>query len=118
MMNEELYIKSRMGNKNPFRVPEGYFDNLTAEVMKNLPQQEAVQQPQQSKLVKWKPWMYAAACMLVAVFTATIYFFAPDTANQHVADATPTASDDYVEEVADYVMADNIDIYACLASEY
>ena len=37
MMNEELYIKSRMGDKNPFRVPEGYFDNFAADLMQKLP---------------------------------------------------------------------------------
>ena len=113
MMNEEMYIKSRMGDKNPFRVPEGYFDSLTAEVMKNLPEQ-----PRRSLLVRMRPWMYAAACMLVAVLTATIYFFTPDTAGQGVMANTTTTNDNYVEEVADYFMADNIDIYACLASDY
>ena len=47
MMNEELYIKSRIGNKNPFCVPDGYFDSLTAEVMQKLPEQ----QPQKKGLI-------------------------------------------------------------------
>ena len=113
-MNEELYIKSRMGDKNPFRVPDGYFDNLAAEVMKQVPDQ----QPAQSRQVRLRPWLYAAACLLVAVLTATLYLFQPDPAPQHVAVATSAPSDTYVEDVADYVMADNIDIYACLASDY
>lgn len=113
MMNEEMYIKSRMGNKNPFRVPEGYFDNFAAEMMKNLPEQ-----PKQSIVVRMRPWMYAAACLLVAVLTATIYFYAPDVTVQNIADASYPNSESYVEEVADYVMADNNDIYAYLASEY
>lgn len=112
MMNEELYLKSRMGNKNPFSVPEGYFDNFAAEMMRNLPEQ-----PQQSKFVRLRPFMYAAACLVVAILTATIYFFPHDNVEQNIAAVTPT-TDTYVEDVADYVMADNIDIYACLASEY
>jgi hypothetical protein len=38
-MNEEMYIQEKVGKQNPFRVPEGYFDNLTAQVMQNLPEQ-------------------------------------------------------------------------------
>jgi hypothetical protein len=62
--------------------------------------------------------MYAAACLLVAVLTATIYFYAPDVAEQNIADASDPNSESYMEEVADYVMVDNNDIYAYLASEY
>jgi hypothetical protein len=116
MMNEELYIKSRIGNKNPFCVPDGYFDSLTAEVMQKLPEQ----QPQKKGLIlRLRPWMYAAACTVAILFTATLYFLAPDSVNQpQVAAVAPATTDSYVEDMADYVMADNIDIYACLASEY
>jgi len=135
MTNEEQYIQERLGRKNSFRVPEGYFDSLAAEVMSRLPEQccqaeagAAVQleQPRQSRLVRMRPWLYAAACLFVALFTATVYFVAPDAASQQVAatttistttTTTATAQDDYVDEVADYVMADNMDIYACLASD-
>ena len=113
MMNEELYLKSRMGNKNPFSVPEGYFDNFAVEMMRNLPEQ-----PQQSKFVRLRPLMYAAACLLVAILTATIFFFPPENTVEPNIAAVSTTTDTYVEDVADYVMADNIDIYACLASEY
>lgn len=102
-----------MGNKNPFRVPEGYFDNFAAEMMRNLPEQ-----PQQSKFVRLRPFMYAAACIVVAVLTATIFFFPQhENAEQNMA-AVSTTTDTYVEDMADYVMADNNDIYAYLASEY
>lgn len=114
MKNEELYIKSRMGEHNPFRVPEGYFDNLTAEIMQQLPEQ-----PKQGLMVRIRPWLYAAACLLAAVFTTTAYFLKTDTVGQKVAATTTlTASDSYIDEAADYVMADNIEIYACLSSEY
>ena len=111
MMNEELYIKSRMGERNPFRVPDGYFDNFAAEMMQKLPAE-----PKKGLLVRMRPWMYAAACMVVAIFTATLYFF-NDNPSQDVPAAVAT-TDTYVEDVADYMMADNLDIYACLASEY
>jgi hypothetical protein len=144
MTNEEQYIQERLGRKNPFRVPGGYFDSLTAEVMSRLPESSDEQQlqqaashsgqqaecqsrqqnnqPSKSLLVKMRPWLYAAACLFVALLTATVYFIGPSTADQQVATtATPaaaTAQESYVDEVADYVMADNMDIYACLSGEY
>ena len=113
MMNEEQYIKSRMSGKNPFQVPEGYFSRLTAEVMQQLPEQ-----PKRGLLVKLRPWMYAAACAVVALFTATIYFFTPEQAQQQMATTVgATAADSYIDDAADYLMADNLDIYAYL-TEY
>lgn len=123
MMNEEQYIKSRLGEKNPFRVPDGYFDSFATELMQKLPEQtqsEQIQPEKQkpSRLVTLRPWLYAAACLFVALFTATIFFVAPDDSSQQVATTTTATDDTYVDDAADYLMADNIDIYACLASEY
>ncbi len=112
MMNEELYIKNRLGDRNPFRVPEGYFDSLTAEVMEKLPEE-----PRKGILVRLRPWMYAAACLVAVLFTATLYLMSPEVPGQ-MATAETTTTDTYVEDVADYVMADNNDIYACLAGDY
>ena len=108
-MNEEQYVKSRLDGKNPFRVPEGYFDRLTAEVMQQLPEQ-----PKRSLMAWMRPWMYAAACVVAVLFTATIYFNSSDNQQQVVATASIVTADSYVDDIADYVMADNNDIYACL----
>lgn len=113
MMNEEQYIKNRLGDRNPFRVPEGYFDSLAAEVMEKLPEQPS----KQGLLVRLRPWMYAAACLVAVLFTATLYLMFPEPTGQ-MATAETTTTDTYVDDLADYVMADNNDIYACLASDY
>ena len=116
MMNEELYIKSRLGNKNPFRVPEGYFDSFAAEIMQKLPEQE-MPEKKKSLIVRLRPLMYAAACLMVAIFTAAIYFSDGEAVSPGVASVSePT--DSYVDDAADYLMADNMDIYACLTSDY
>ena len=112
MMNEEQYVKSRMSGKNPFKVPEGYFDRLTAEVMQQLPEQ-----PKRGLTARLRPWMYAAACTAAVLLTATVYFFTSDRAQQQMATTTVvTTTDTYadIDEVADYMMADNNTIYACL----
>ena len=43
MENEEKYIREKMGDKSPFRVPEGYFDQLASRVMSQLPEQTTIQ---------------------------------------------------------------------------
>lgn len=111
MKNEELYVKSRIGDRNPFRVPEGYFDNFADQLMQQLPEQ-----PHQSVFVRLRPWMYAAACLFVALFSAVIYLYAPAEPGQQAVAATDEYL--YVDDAADYVMADNMEIYACLAGEY
>lgn len=42
MTNEEKKIRQLFGNDDHFQVPEGYFDNLTEQIMKNIPEQESV----------------------------------------------------------------------------
>ena len=115
MMNEKLYIKSRMGDKNPFRVPEGYFDNFAADLMQNLPEKE--KPVKKGLIVRLRPLMYAAACLMVAIFTAAVFFSHDDAATPEVASISQPV-DSYVDEAADYLMADNMDIYACLTSDY
>ena len=39
-MKEEDNILKKVGKKNSFKVPEGYFENLTSEVMGKLPEKE------------------------------------------------------------------------------
>ena len=115
MMNEEQYIISKLGRKSPFRVPDGYFDNLTANVMQQLPES-----PRQSLMVRMRPWLYAAACFVAVLFIAAVYLYSPDdAATRQVATNTNAAvSESYIDEAADFVMADNNDIYACLTSDY
>lgn len=115
MMNEELYIKSRMGDKNPFRVPEGYFDNFAADLMQKLPEKEMP--VKKGLIVRLRPLMYAAACLMVAIFTVAVFFSHDDAATPEVASISQPV-DSYVDEAADYLMADNMDIYACLTSDY
>ncbi len=40
-MKEEDNILKKIGKENVFHVPEGYFENLTSEVMSRLPEKEA-----------------------------------------------------------------------------
>ena len=111
MNNEELFLNEQMPKHNPFRVPEGYFDNFASQVMASLPERAAVKP--RAKIVALRPWMYAAACLLVIVMSVAVYF-SNITADTQDA-AIMAASDTYIDEAVDYAMIDNEDIYALLA---
>jgi hypothetical protein len=120
MTNEEIYLSSKMGHKNPFTVPEGYFDSLADRVMQKLPEDVPVEQAPRVTLVrKLRPLLYAAACLCFGILSVTIYLHSsadesPMLSSNHIASQT---TENYVDEVADYAMIDNYDIYSCLASE-
>lgn len=122
MMNEEDYLNSKMGKRNPFTVPEGYFEQLTSQVMQKLPETKA----EKPALIKrLRPWLYAAACVCVGVFIAAVAF---NNNNEEVRKQMRIAtadqksvesyySDSYYEDEANYAMVDNQDIYAYLLAE-
>ena len=134
--NDELYLKQKVGNRNPFRVPDGYFDQLTQQVMQQLPEREetvakqlSISSQPRARKVQMRPWLYAAACSVLAFAMGVSYYFmksqststdaTPMAAAAPAAPATYTASDNsYIDEVADYVMMDNTEIYACLTENY
>ena len=103
MIEEEKHLRETVGTRNVFRVPEGYFEQFTAQVMEQLPEK------QKARTTMLRPWLYAAACTVVAVLMGVTYYWHQNTADDMMADSN------YYEEVADYAMIDNIDIYACLA---
>ena len=124
MTNEELYLKTRITNENPFRVPEGYFDRLTADVMARLPERQS-ENPKEEKTARRiqlrRSWLAAASVAVVAIVGTLVYFNRlnpADTADKQVAAVAAPVSDSYIDEAADYLMIDHQDIYACLTSEY
>lgn len=117
MTNEEKYLRERVGQKNPFRTPEGYFDQFTANVMAQLPERTLKVEPQQPVAKKVampiRHWFYAAACVAALLVTAfSFHFHEVDKGQPQV-----VVSESYIDEAADYAMLDNMDIYQLLAEE-
>ena len=120
-MNEEKYIEEQVGKRNPFRVPDGYFDQLTEQVMASLPEKAPVQERPRAKRVVLRPWYFAAAAVAVFLVSVSVWQFFPASAPEPqaqmpVAYQEPSEAD--FEEAADYLMLDNYDIYACLTDNY
>lgn len=127
MLNEEeAYISKRFGNKTPFTVPDGYFEQLTDRVMSRLPEYTADSQPvaataemqhKPALIKRLRPWL-AAACIAAAAIGTTVYLnrgLSTPQPTDEVADAL--YSDTYIDEAADYAMVDNQDIYAYLLAD-
>lgn len=110
-MNEEKYLNERMSKQNPFRVPEGYFDDFATQVMAKLPERES--QPVVAKRVSFlRPWMAVAASLVVAIFSVAVYFTHVGGQQEQPQQASATVSDAYMDAAADYAMIDNAEIYA------
>ena len=104
MTNEEKYLKERVGQENPFRTPEGYFDQFTANIMAQLPDRQPVESKPVAKKVSMpiRHWFYAAACVAALVVTAfSFHFHTVDDSQQQVA-----VTESYIDEAADYMMLD------------
>ena len=109
--NEEKYLRERVGQKNHFRTPDGYFDQFATRMMAQLPEQQPVAR---TVSITVRRWLYAAACVAVLVVVGLSFLFqqqSPDETQQMA------VSDSYIEEAADYAMLDNADIYQLLAEE-
>lgn len=77
-MNPEEKILQEIGKKNPFTVPENYFENFTQELMDKLPTKEAVLQTEAPTLwQRVKPWLYMAAMFCGIMLSVRIFVGKP-----------------------------------------
>ena len=68
---EEKLFEQRFGKKQPFTVPDGYFDQLAERVMERLPEQQPASVPQVSVGHKWRRWAGYRADGIVGLYGAT-----------------------------------------------
>ena len=139
MSNEELYLKERVGTANHFTVPKGYFEQLTEQVMHQLPELDTLELPEEQPttvtvplttterkanggkhgmLIKLRPWLYAAACVSALAVMVFSLHNNGQTSGEPTLAASSVVDEEFMDEAADYAMLDNMDIYACLADNY
>jgi hypothetical protein len=73
-MKTNKTLLENINKKNPFTVPEGYFENLTTRIMDTLPEKNIEDAP--VKIGVWKkvtPWIYSAAMLCGIAFGIRLY---------------------------------------------
>lgn len=125
MDTEETYLEQHYGKVRPFTVPDGYFDTIADRVMARLPEQKDEARPaaREYRLKPRQQWrtlvsVAACACIIVLAGTWIARLATPETAQPAPVAATTavSAQDNDFDDVADYVMLDNDDIYALVAN--
>lgn len=120
MINEEDYIKSKISHRNPFTVPEGYFECLANQVMTRIP---AKKPQKRSIIMRLRPVVYVAACICIGIFGIFIYQNLETQSsknaqvNSAISQKSAELNDAFIDEATDYAMLGNEDIYASLLAE-
>lgn len=96
------------GVQNPFRTPDGYFDQFTCRLMERLPQAE----PARPKGIRLIPrfWRYAAAVLVASSVGGALYWGQNRQQELIYADANEPYSQEYIDEALDYALVNNNDI--------
>ena len=129
-MTEEL-LKQKFGQENPFKVPEGYFDNFASKFMEQLPEEEPKAVEVEMPVAK-RTWIrpmrrFAIAASFAAVLFGAATYYASTGVNRDQDSQTEMASaalkntetksvqSDYMmDEMVDFAMIDNAEIYSYL----
>lgn len=123
MIAEEKYLEDKYGKKQPFKVPNGYFDSFAENLMDKLPEQQPVMTPHISM---WRKWRKLRLTVAVAASVCAVMFsvmtFMHNTkpthsplANNHTTKTVTNDSYNTLDVAADYTMLDNDDIYALVS---
>lgn len=124
-MKEEDTLLKKIGKEQPFKVPEGYFENLTSEVMNKLPEKEKVtyKEAPVTTWTKMKPFLYLAAmfigaALIIRVASSDHKPVAEDVAVTVAAVEevdTEQVSDEMLDVALDRAMLDDYSLYVYLS---
>ena len=116
MEKERLYRIDEHEPRRPFTVPEGYFENLTQNIMSSLPEQESIYSTKiiVTPWMRIRPYLYAAAAFLGIFFCikAAVGINSRNNAAQMAeAEETTIYSDEYIDSFLETAMIDDYTLY-------
>lgn len=123
-MKEEDTLLKKIGKETSFKVPEGYFENLTSEVMNKLPEKQKVtyKEEQTTMWTRLKPLFYMAAmfvgaALIIRVASSDHKPVAEDVAVTVAVAETDTeqVSDEMLDMALDRAMLDDYSLYVYLS---
>lgn len=116
-MKEEDNILKKVGTENAFRVPDGYFEHFTSELMSQLPEKEkpAFKVETPTRWTRMKPMLYMAAMFIGAFLIIRVgsWMHKPEADNAQLA-GTEAVSDEYIDVALDRSMMDDYSLYVYL----
>ena len=135
MSTKEQRILTPEGGRYPFKVSDEYFDNLTARIMEQIPEEdEATVASDHSEQVERKAkvisirqqrrrnlWIrnlsIAASFLLIATVALKFISIPSSTPVEQQKAESHYTQDNFNEDLMTYTMVDNVDVYYYLASE-
>ena len=133
MTQEEKFIREHDSGRNPFVVPEGYFENFTSRMMDRVKSEGLMTSETPAtrrtvvKLQLWQKWSrYAAVAAIVVASFAGGWFFYRQSARNDVGEQFMAQGDQgdfyYTEDdlnaALDYELVDNDQIAYYLTEAY
>ena len=117
LMKEEDNLLKKVGTENPFRVPEGYFEGFTSDLMSRLPEKEKNDvRREPTTWEKVKPWLYMAAMFVGLMFT--VRAFVGEQASSQSTDMEignyTEIPDEYLDPIVNQTMMDDYELYQYL----
>lgn len=141
MSTMDRRILNPHGDRYPFAIPDGYFDNLTARIMNQIPADESTdamstgteptareslaQAPRKAKLISLQQtkrralWLrgLSIAASLILMAVVSMKFLPLSTTKTSTGELTAEyTEEDYNEDLLTYTMADHIDVYDYLSN--
>lgn len=118
MEKEEKQILERCGNRRPFTVPEGYFENLTGNIMAALPEYPVEKPAKVTFWTKAKVWVYMAASFvgMFFVINLAINHTGRNNGAQMASVDTEVYSDEYIDSFFETAMIDEYTLYCSLTN--
>ena len=119
-MKEDTELKKKIGKENPFKVPEGYFENIVPEIMKQLPEAEAQESVEITMWERVKHWVYMVAMFCGLMFGLRVMMMDKpvnkemNTDNVSMTDSVQGTPDEYIDPILDQAMMDDYTLYMYL----
>lgn len=122
LMKEEDKLLKKIGTENPFRVPEGYFEGFTSDLMSRLPEKEKTDVHREpTTWERVRPWLYMAAMFIGAALIIRVASPGETVSNgqqqQQIAADESDIEMEYIRTAIENTMMDDYSLYVYLSNE-
>ena len=110
-MSDEEKIRLKIGTENPFKVPEGYFEDFQQRLLSSLPERASLEIKKPARVSLWRtarPWMSAAALLAGVIILIAALRQTNVLSERAMASSEETV---FTEEEMDYLASSIFDDY-------